>query len=366
MKSTRTTAKVRPACLPYSTTMRSSRQTSSLLSRVAHSVGAVVAKANLLRQSPSREAHRPSGPAEGLRPSSSSAKPPVLASGDILRDLAFFTQASEVGFFSTHPSLCAQVFGVVPGDVFEVGGGCAVTSSSVVDVDAGSRMAREAIVVVGARSGKLWVWAYGDEAARVLRVPSSTTSAMLSSAVEVRAAIVEHYQLRQLVHPSRRQCSAGGGKAMEQDAQVEFARTVCEAFQSLCARAHEEVQRLYTPDQLAFLQRAPDLYAAATKRVDRVASSLDDASPTAGVNSEPQRQQPNHPPDGSSSFLPRSIYSDIARHAQHAAAVVLLAPRVSLVTGAVGWVGEGDVVLADSLVSQGGCAEASLSASVVI
>ncbi|TPP50080.1 Subtilase family protein [Leishmania donovani] len=348
------------------TTIRSSRQTSSLLSRVAHSVGAVVAKVNRLRQPPSREAHSPSGLAEGLLSSSSSAKPPVLASGAILRDLAFFTQASEVSFFCTGPLLCAQVFGVAPGDVFEVGGGRAVTSSSGVDAEAGSRIAGEAIVVVGTRSGRLWVWAYGDEAARVLRVPSSTTPAILSSAAEVRAALVEHYQLRQLAHPSHRQCSAGGGKAREQDAEAELVRTVREAFQSLCARAHEEVQRLYTPDQLAFLQRAPDLYAAVTKRVDWVASSSDAVSLAVGVNSEPQRQQPDHPPEMSSSVLPRSIYSDIARHAQHATAVVLLAPRVSLVTGAVGWVGEGDVVLAESLGGQGGCSEASLSVSVVI
>ncbi|CBZ24791.1 conserved hypothetical protein [Leishmania mexicana MHOM/GT/2001/U1103] len=363
MKSTRTTAKVRSACLPYSTTMRSSRHTSSLLSRVAHSVGAVVAKVNPLRQQPSREEHSPSGLAESLL---SSVEPPVLAPGDILRDLAFFTHASEVGLFSTHPSLCARVFGVVPGDVFEIGGGRVITSSSGVDAEAGSRIAGELIVVVGARSGRLWVWAYGDEVARVLRVPSSTTSVMSSSAAEVRAAIVEHYQLRQLAHPSRQQCSAGGGVAGEPDGQVEFVRAVCVAFQSLCARAHEEVQRLYTPDQLAFLQRAPDLYAAVTKRVDWVASSSDAASPAAGVNSEPQRQQSDHPHEMPSSFPSRSIYADLARHAPHTAAVVLLSPRVSLVTGAVGWVGEGDVVLADSLVGQGGYGEASLSASVVI
>ncbi|GET86953.1 hypothetical protein, conserved [Leishmania tarentolae] len=367
MKSTRTTTKARPARLPYSTTMCSSSHTSSLLAQVAHSVGAVVAKANFLRKHPSGDAHGASKLAENGLSSSSSAKPPALAPGGIVRDLAFFTQASEVTFFSTHPSLCARVFGVLPGEVFEMGGERSATSSDSVDEEAGGRVAEKVIVVVGARGGRLWVWTYGDEAARILRVPASTTSCTPSSAAEVRVAIVEHYQLRQLVHSSRQQRSAGGAKAREQDAQVELVRTVHEAFQSLCTRAQEEVKRLYTEDQLAFLQRAPDLYAAATKRVDWAASSSDATSPAAGESSVPQRRQPDHAPEMSSSlFSSSSIYADIAHHAPNAAAVVLLAPCVLPRTGAIGWVGEGDVVLTDALMGHEGSVEASLSASVVI
>ncbi|KAI5688695.1 hypothetical protein MNV84_01762 [Leishmania braziliensis] len=367
MKSARTTAKVRPGRLPYSTTVRRGRHARSLLSRVAHGVRAVMAKANFLRRLPSLEAHGALGLTESPLSSSSSVTPPALAPGDILRDLAFFTQASEVSFFSTHPSLCADVFGVAPGEVFEVGDSRASTSSGRVEGEASSSTAGEVIVVVGARGGKLWVWAYSDAYARVLRVPALTISATSLNATEVRAAIVAHHQLRELVNPSRAQHSTAGRKVRDQSAQVGLIKNVCAAFQSLCARACEEAGRLYTPDQQAFLQCAPDLYVAATRGADWAASPSAATSPAAGVNSEPQQQQPDHPPElYLPSFLLNSIYTDIARHAPHTATVVLLVPRVALATGAVGWAGEGDVLLTDTPVGQGGYGEASLSASVVI
>ncbi|KAG5509994.1 hypothetical protein GH5_07842 [Leishmania sp. Ghana 2012 LV757] len=370
MKSTRTTAKSRWVRLPYSTTVYSRHHPSSVLSRVARGISAVLAKATFLRQPRSLEQRGVSGVAASPLPSSSSATLPALAPGDILRDIAFFTQASEVNFFSTHPSLCAQMFGVVPGEIFEMGGGCAEPSSGAGEAESGSSIAGEAVVVVGARGGRLWVWAYGAATARVLPVPERGASATPSTAAEVRAVIVEHYQLRQLAHPSRAQCCAGSLKAREQDAQAELTRTVYAAFQCLCARAHEEAQRLYTPDQIAFLQCAPDLYVAAPKRGDRVTTASAAAVDAAGEDSESQQQQQqpsdHMPPLPSSSTILSSIYTDIARHAPNAAAVVLLAPRVELATGVVGWVGEGDVVLIDVLAGEEGYGEASLSASVVI
>ncbi|KAG5484368.1 hypothetical protein LSCM4_07935 [Leishmania orientalis] len=369
MKSTRTTAKSRWVRLPYSTTVYSRHHPSSVLSRVARGIGAVLAKATFLRQPPSLEQRGVSGVAASPLPSSSLATLPALAPGDILRDIAFFTQASEVNFFSTHPSLCAQMFGVVPGEIFEMGGGSAGPSSGAGEAESGSSIAGEAVVVVGARGGRLWVWAYGAATARVLPVPERGASATPSTAAEVRAVIVEHYQLRQIAHPSRAQCCAGSLKAREQDAQAELTRTVYAAFQCLCARAHEEAQRLYTPDQIAFLQCAPDLYVAAPKRGDRVTTASAAAVDAAGEDSESQQQQQlsdHMPPLPSSSTILSSIYTDIARHAPNADAVVLLAPRVELATGVVGWVGEGDVVLIDVLAGEEGYGKASLSASVVI
>ncbi|KAG5484063.1 hypothetical protein LSCM1_05917 [Leishmania martiniquensis] len=360
MKSIRPTAKADSVRLPYSTTVHRRRHSSSVLFRVARGVGAVLSKAIRLSQPPSLEPQSSSDSAESEQPPSSLATVPVLSPGDILRDLAFFVQASEVHFFSTHPSLCAQVFGFVPGEVFEMSGGRAGASSDGGESGSASSIAGEVIVVVGARGGRLWVWAHGAAAARVLPVPERGPYGTPSSAAQVRVAIVQHYQLRQLAHsPSVQRC-ARSKAARGQDVQGELTWTVCAAYRSLCARAHAEAQRLYTPDQLAFLQCAPDVYVAATKRGDSVVIFPPTVTPATRESAEPP------PPPTASSTVTSSIYTDIARRTPHAAAVVLLTPRVALVTGAVGWAGEGEVLLTDLLTEEEGYGEASLSASVVI
>ncbi|KAG5509586.1 hypothetical protein JKF63_06291 [Porcisia hertigi] len=373
MKSIRTSGKgdaVRP---PYSTTPHSHRAHERLrtLSRVARDVCAMMTKGKLLGQVLFAK-HKKSGLAETLLAPPPSSTLPALVPGDVLRDLAFFTQASEVSFFSTHPLLCARVFGVTPGEVFESGGVCVGASSDSGEAENGNSTSGEVIVVVGARGGRLWVWTHGDAAARVLSVPVCAAISASSSAAEVRSALMEHYQLRQFSRPSRPQRNPGDGKAQQRREEEEEARqqrllsSVCADFQSLCARAHEEAQRLYTADQQAFLQSAPDMYVAVTKTGNSVANSPGAGASTAtGAHAEPPPDDVRGAP--SSFSLSRSIYTDIACHSPHAATVVLLAPHVVLGTRAIGWVGEGDIVLPDALVGQGRClSEASLSASVVM
>ncbi|KAK7195198.1 hypothetical protein NESM_000444700 [Novymonas esmeraldas] len=330
MQSTRSPVKVSAARLPYSAATRERRQAASLLSRLARGVGAAVVKAT---QPP-----LPSSPSSSSSAAVAAVAAAALTAGDVLRDIAFFTQPSEVNFFSAHPSLCAQVFGFTPGEVLERSGGrdrpdeLHDAAEEVAEVDS------DVVVVVGARGGKLWVWAWGDAAARVWQHPpppadhAAVGADASVGASGVRAAMLAHCPHRPLCHPVEG-LRGGGGGAAEKRVHAALA-----AFHSLCDRAREEAQRLYTADQRAFLQCAPDLYVAAVGK------------------SQQQQQQ-----DSVSSS--DSLYFDIA---SNTAAAVLLAPCVVVVaSGAVvGWVGEGNIVLTGALVGGDG-GVASLSASVV-
>ncbi|KPA76440.1 hypothetical protein ABB37_07764 [Leptomonas pyrrhocoris] len=368
MKSFRAPAKAHARSpLPYGTVAHAHRQDVSLLSRMARNVGDAVAKLNLLRQRRYRGAAAPplhhadgssSEEAAVTSASSSAGSAAALQPGDILRDAPFFTAASEVAYFSTHPSLCAEVFGFVPGEVLEVvreGGGV---------------VASQLLVVLGARGGKLYVLRHGESSARTLctLAASSPSTPALLSASGMRGAMLRLHNAHLLHHPHRSLTPAEeeavvaaaatrnvGGNPFRLEANdeqtPEFSKEqranltervaqLRSELDALSSRAREEAQRVYTAEQRAFLQRAPDLYVAA------LPSSTDTATSTQSVAAT-------------------SVYAAVARGDAAARAVVLLTPRIIAATETVGWTGEGDVRLHPSHTERGDV-EGSLTASVVL
>lgn len=377
MKSARSSVKAQPSGLPYSSAANTYRHHNSLLTRLADRVGATVAKLNPLRrfqQQPnsidgqhirngSAAAAQSHATAPSALVSSFGAVAPQLLPGDVLRDVPFFIQTAEVAYLSSHPSLCADVFGVVPGEVWEM------------MLGSGGALLGHVAVVVGARGGKLWVLVCGETSARAVHVPHITekygeTAASHSSA-EVRAAVMAYHDARLLLHPHRALTAVeeaearqfGSAHAVEKDGESEMhaqmhraqqeeltsrIRQVQADYTALRARATSEAQRVYTAEQRAFLQRAPDLYVAAlSENAEEARAEHEDVELQAGIKAT------------------SSVYAAVVRGDAGARAVVLLPPRILVATGTVGWTGEGDVAL---LASPAGpaCSEGSLSASVVL
>ncbi|KPI89689.1 hypothetical protein ABL78_1182 [Leptomonas seymouri] len=363
----------------------------SLLSRVVRHVGATVSKLNPLRQGHCDTATSNfdgtcASSETGNQDSEETTAVPVCPSaqcaddlqpGDILRDLPCFTAASEVAYFSTHRSLCAEVFGFVPGEVFEV------------MRESGAAALGRVVVVLGTRGGKLYVLGYGESSARALYIPTApgdggsaqqgaeVAASPLAAAPaspftpsnEVRAAMLSYYDAHLLYHPQRSltpseeeikkklrgipfNAKGGEGQSIElqKEQQEELAARVADLradLETLTARAQEEAQRIYTAEQRAFLQRAPDLYVAAMPAITPAYAASDSCLAS------------------SSSSSAASVYAAVARGDAETHAVVLLAPRVMATTGTAGWAGEGDITIH---ASQAGLdyGEGSLSASVVI
>jgi hypothetical protein len=399
MRSARAPAKVQPSLssLPYGsvshTRHQHHRHAASLLSRVARRVGATVTKLSLLRRWNGETAAQHAGTTtrscedeNGALCASSSSPAEVgvgdtLQPGDVLRDLPCFTSTAEVTFLSTHPVLCADVFGLVPGEVLETMG------------EGRAGVPGQLLVVVGARGGKLYVLGAGEAVVRPLHVPVvspahqshvwSTTETSpsrvcpsSSSASAVRAAILKHYAAHTVFHPERSLTAAEKAAAASVhgalsdmnnregslvELQQELAARVAQVHADVAAltsRARAEGQRVYTAEQRSFLQRAPDLYVAVcpaprTQWTQR--DTLSDATAAAVSSTVSQAAPPSA----------ASVYAAVAQSDAVACAVVLLPPRIIAATGTVGWVGEGDVVVPASQTGTDGNA-GSLSASIVI
>ncbi|KAL7699253.1 hypothetical protein NQL31_000988 [Lotmaria passim] len=383
MKSDRTPAKAPPppSALPYGT-LADARQRHgvSLLSRVVRHLGTTVAKLIPRRQyaSAPRGTAAPSCSVTSVDEEQGVAAP-ALQPGDVLRDVPFPTHKSEVAYFSTHPSLCADVFGFQPGEVLETVQ-CRIGGH-------GAAVVGQLVVVIGARGGRLYVLRYGESSASAWSTPPTPGN-------DVRGAILQHHGAHLVFHPSRSLTPAEEAEiqkphgvlmllldavadasaqvsAWQERRQQELAARVAQVradAATLKARASAEAERVYNAEQRAFLQRAPDLYIAVlghsalchsgSAEDQAETSSMDAAEGYCGATTA-TTVPVSSPPSP-------SVYAAVARGDAAARAVILLSPRVVLTSGTVGWAGEGDVMLNASQAGLLEDVEGSLSASVVM
>lgn len=249
-----------------------------------------------------------------------------LRAGDILRDLPFLTQSSDVGYFSTHSSLCLEVFGFDHGEVLQFHAGAYVGCIAT---------------VVGSRGGQLWVLLEDEDCACSLATPPSDGEAVEDMKGVMRARFVSYYGISFLAYPTRRTTSL---HHRDLAAVVDMGDTNRLSahqlhFTQLCLHAVVEAERLYSAEQRQFLQRAPDLFVAVVAAKNQI-----DTTVLSGG----------------------SFYQQLA-HGQSGAAshLVLLSPCVLVSGAAMGWAGEGDVVVQYGGKSFPGHA-ASLSSSVAL
>lgn len=353
-----------------------------------------------------------------------------LQPGDVIRDFPFFTQTAEVQFFSTHPTLCEDVFGAAHGDRLSFFAGA---------------WAGRCATVIGARGGLLWVLLDGEDVARVLPIPppsssyhSAHTAATAAGAVsslgtaEPIANVWDHLcavygmervgvdeQQAQNPTDSRHDADSDNQNQKKKKSRSEQASLIGLSPQRL-SEAVAAAERLYTPEQRAFLQRAPDLFACLVDDDEAVRVSGADSGEGEDANAEPDevimvsvkergasdpsqnaastyRSTESDPdvataPSSSSALassnsaamsasagwravLPAglsarmaaagytSMYDAVARAPQTSQKLVVLAPRVVSSTGAVGWAGEAVVLAEGGGVHQ---FQASLSSSIVV
>lgn len=277
--------------------------------------------------------------------------PAPLRPGDVIRDFPYFTQVSEVQYFSTHPSLVVDTFGFWHGTRLKFGRGA---------------WSGQEATVVGVLGGRLWVVLQGDAIARVLPMPSVAGASLVMDVPEeitrlcptstwVRQRLISYYGITVLYEEDGTTKSTESSPTMSTNGNP--------FTPALMAEVAEEAQRLYTPQQREFLQRAPDLY------VHLVDEDGAPAAPEDGQNASPtsSRAGSPHSPLGSSGTQQQqapSLYQHFIDDREGAGSrLVLLAPRVILSSGTVGWAGEGTVVANAGGVYQ---SHASLSASIVV
>lgn len=300
---------------------------------------------------------------------------PPLQAGQVLRDFPFFTQSAEVRFFSTHPSLLDEVFGLRHGQRLRF------TRGAWAGLQA---------TVIGARGGAVWVLLAAESVARELPLPSpyaadpadedddddvgvdgdgdgdagersaSSPPAPAAAAAAAAARLVQrrlqrHYGLEFVPSPQPQ-----GGVAAEAVTEEGFPIELLHA-------AEAQASRLFTPEQRAFLQRAPDLFVSVVDESSSPEDSDDGlqrsslsfyqrAVSTAAAASSSASTRTSRANSGRSAQSRKSGRADNSR-------VVLLSPCVLAASGTLGWGGEGAV-----MVNGGGVQAfpASLSASIVV
>ncbi|KEG10723.1 hypothetical protein DQ04_03371030 [Trypanosoma grayi] len=231
-------------------------------------------------------------------------QPPPLQYGDVLRDVPFHLHNRIVGFFSTHPSLCEDDFGVCHGQCIRFTRG---------------PWTNETAVVVGARGGYLWVVnREGPATARPLYAPEWHGWEKVAAEPELLVRLRE------------------GLEAAHRDADLD-----------------------YDPEQREFLQKAPDLFAEVVDDEDNYGAgdvAVDDGWGEQKASCCSGRVSSNTA-DG------HSVLSDASTTLSRARKRVILVPQVVQVSGDLGWAGEGVVV-----VDGGGVKSfsSSLSASVLL
>nr|CCC52918.1 conserved hypothetical protein [Trypanosoma vivax Y486] len=227
---------------------------------------------------------------------------PRLEYGDIIRDLPFHTHNRVVSFFSTHQSLCSDIFGVSHGQCLRMMRG---------------PWANELVVVIGVRGGRLWVLSdSGPVVARPIYA-------------------VEYLRWEKVAQvPSLEKRLREGLEAAQRDAKLD-----------------------YDAEQREFLQKAPDLFAEVLDDETEAAVHVTKSNRNSGFSrlyTEDYSPIRDTVGDTSRSTAPRCGATQKR---------VILVPQVELRTGSPGWAGEG-VVLVNGGGVESFCA--SLSASVLL
>lgn len=327
---------------------------------------------------------------------------PPLRPGDVIRDLPFFTQHAEVQFYSTHPSLLDDVFGLRHGRHIAFTHGA---------------WAGQEAVVVGARGGALWVLLAAESAARELPLPlvataidksrvnggravitatsgfdpflaledgndnPQDTDAKSAAAVPfpriIRDLLCDHYGIQ---FPSADAAGVTHGTNSSGGAQ-ESHHGLGQLPADLLLAAEAQARRLFSDEQRAFLQCAPDLFLSV---VDETAAACGGGGGGMASGGGSPFARPHHDGvGGETDTADTRADSDLSFYQSVVASVtgvgvgtsshrggggggpkmVLLPPCVLAATGTVGWGGEGAVV-----VEGGGVRTfaASMSASVVV
>ncbi|EAN79348.1 uncharacterized protein TEOVI_000530700 [Trypanosoma equiperdum] len=228
-----------------------------------------------------------------------------LKYGDILRDIPFHVHNRIISYFSTHPTLCVEVFGVSHGQCIRFTHG---------------PWARQTAIVIGVRGGKLWVL---DKDGPVMARPLFT---------------IEQHDWEKLL-PDEELL-----KRLKEGLEV--------------ARRGAELD--YDPEQREFLQKAPDLF------VEVVDDDMDyaNAGSSAALSSRGSCAKTIRSERYTSNVNPvRGMDDGIFELPERSRKRVILVPQIAQVTGDAGWAGEGLVV-----VNGGGVRSftSSLSASVLL
>lgn len=336
---------------------------------------------------------------------------PPLQPGQVLRDLPFFTQNAEVHYFSTHPSLLDAVFGLGHGQRLRFSCG---------------PWAGQEAMVIGARGGAVWVLLRSETIARELPLPSCYAPSQLSVYAVNPTGEEDSDDDDDTARPSLTDREKRSGKASTSPSSPAVAvrlvrrqlerqygmevlpmddeSTSAEATHRIAAEvthsapfgiadlvqaAQAQAERLFTPEQRAFLQCAPDLFvsvvdedsedypvagdgsAAATAQAGARPPEGDDdglsfyqrAVSTTATEGMPSSRRPRSLSPSNSAMRHDHEGSPTGRRLRGAGRVVLLSPRVLSASGTLGWGGEGAVVVRGGGVH---AFTASMSASIVI
>nr|CCC94975.1 unnamed protein product [Trypanosoma congolense IL3000] len=228
-----------------------------------------------------------------------------LKYGDVLRDVPFHIHDRVVAYFSSHPTLCIEAFGVSHGQCLRFTHG---------------PWARSVAVVIGARGGKLWVL---DKEGPVAARPLFT---------------VEQHDWEKI------------------DDDGELLKKLRDGI----AVARDNAELDYDGDQREFLQKAPDLFVEVVDDdVDNLSNYTSSIRSTRGSCARSIRSE--RCTTGVTTVV--GMDDGVFELPERTKKRVILVPQVTQVTGDVGWAGEGLVVL------NGGGVKyftSSLSASILL
>lgn len=175
---------------------------------------------------------------------------PTLRYGEILRDFPYFTENSTIQFFSTHPSLCENIFGYAHGQRIQLMNG---TWSGYT------------ATVCGTRAGRFYIVLDGETMTRELSIPTDIAGQALS--YNVRDLLTQYHGMKSTEKDGCETPHHGHTERHATDRQNNYATQPHQSDikktpfdEDTMTRVRIEMMRTYTTEECAFLQRAPDLY----------------------------------------------------------------------------------------------------------